>query len=97
MDKRNQEAHSYHESSMRRVKVTPPPTGQKFMPGTRVKIAKNLGERMSHFPSDKMATVQHTYAHAFDRDDERSLKQYCLDIDGIGEVSWYGEDQLTEA
>jgi hypothetical protein len=95
MTQHHQDALSYYQRARQRVKDTPPPEGQKFKPGTRVKIAKNLGPHMSHFPCDKMATVLYTYAHAYQSDDERSLKQYCLDIDGIGEVSWYEEDQLT--
>ena len=66
------------------------------MPGTRVKIAKISPEHMIHFASDKMATVLYTYAHVYQRNDERSLKQYCLDIDDMGQVSWYNEDQLME-
>jgi len=89
------EASAYHQASLRRVAETPPPAGQKFAPGERVKIAEDLGRHMSHFPAGKMATVRYTYAHAYGTTDERSLTQYCLDIDGTGEISWYDECQLS--
>ena len=91
---RFEDASAYYKDAMRRVAETQPPIGQKFAPGARVKISDNLGQHMSHFPSGKMATVRYTYAHAFGRTDTRSLQQYCLDIDEVGEVSWYDEDQL---
>lgn len=91
------EASAYHQSALRRVAETPPPAGQKFTPGTRVKIADDLGLHMSHFPAGKLATVLHTYAHAYGGTDERSVQQYCLDVDGIGGVAWYDECQLSEA
>lgn len=91
------EAYAYHQAALQRVATTPPPSDQKFTPGTRVKIAENLGSRMRHFPSGKLATVRYTYAHAFGRVSALNLTQYCLDIDGIGEVSWYDEHQLSFA
>lgn len=97
MNQRHQEAKSYHAAAMQRVLETPPPKGQKYLPGTRVKIASDLGRPMSHFPCNKKATVKYTYAHAFRSTDERKLASYCLDVDGIGEVSWYEEWQLTPA
>ena len=90
------EASAYYQSALRRVAETPPPAGQKFKPGARVKIADNLGPHMSHFPAGKLATVQYTYAHDYGSTDERSLQQYSLDIDGIGGVAWYDECQLSE-
>lgn len=92
---RHAEASGYHQAALRRVAETPAPAGQKFAPGARVKIADNLGFHMSHFPAGKLATVQHTYAHAYGSTDARSLQQYYLDIDGIGGVAWYDEDQLS--
>ena len=77
---------------MRRVADTPPPEGQKFAPGQRVKIADDLGRSMRHFPCGMTGTVHHTYAHAYGGDDTKS---YCIDIDGLGQVSWYLEDQLS--
>lgn len=90
-------ASAHHQQALRRVAETPPPTGQKFAPGTRVKIADNLGPHMSHFPAGKLATVEYTYAHAYGTTDKRSLQQYSLDIDDIGGVAWYDECQLIEA
>jgi hypothetical protein len=89
---RTNEAQSYHQFAMRKVAKKKAPKGQKFPIGSRVKIAKDLGAGMSHFPSDKLATVMHTYAHAFGGSD---VKSYCLDVDGEGEISWYEEHQLT--
>lgn len=66
---------------------------QKFAKGTRVHIAKDLGPGMSHFESDLNATVQHSYAQAYGGND---FKSYSLDVDGIGEVAWYDESQLTK-
>ena len=91
------DAHSYHSAAMRRVETTPAPDEQKFKPGARVRITDHLGTPMNYFPAGRLATVLHTYAHAFERDDERSLKLYCLDVDGIGSVAWYEEWQLTQA
>ena len=90
-------ASARYQQALRRVAETPPPAGQKFAPGARVKIADNLGPHMSHFPAGKLATVQYTYAHAYESTDTRSLQQYSLDIDGIGGVAWYDECQLIEA
>lgn len=88
------EASAYYQAALRRVAETPPPAGQKFEPGARVKIADTIDAHNSHFPAGKMATVRYTRAHAYGETDTRSLTQYCLDIDGIGEVAWYDEDQL---
>lgn len=89
---RHSQAVAYSAAGDRRVANDPPPAGQKFLPGTRVRIADDLGPTMRHFPSGRMATVHHTYAHAFGGDD---IKSYCLDVDGFGRTSWYDEDQLT--
>lgn len=86
------DAQSIHGLGMERVRTTPPPPGQKYPPGTRVRIADDLGRAMSHFPSGKNATVHHTHAHAYGGS---SVKSYCLDIDGLGQVAWYYEEQLT--
>lgn len=77
--------------TLERVKNTPEPQGQKFHVGSRVKITDHLESYMSHFPSGKAATVLYTYAHAFGGND---IKNYCLNVDGIGQVSWYFEHQL---
>jgi hypothetical protein len=90
---RSAQAKAMHETGLGRVKNNPEPAGQKFPCGSRVHIADDLGPHMSHFESGMDATVKYVYAHAYGGDDVTS---YCLDIDGVGEVSWYEEDQLTE-
>ena len=92
MSTREQAAMSYYDQGMRRVKETRPPAGQKFMPGTRVRIAHDLGRSMGHFPSGKTGTVNYTYAHAYGGTNTLS---YSIDVDGVGDVSWYYEHQLT--
>ena len=92
MSTREQQAQSYYEQSRQRVKETQPPACQKFMPGTRVRIADDLGPGMRHFPAGKTGTVLYTYAHAYGGNNVRS---YCIDIDEIGEVSWYYAEQLS--
>jgi hypothetical protein len=94
-EKRCAEAKNYHAAAMERVKNTPAPEGQKYKPGQRVRIADNLRRSMSFFPRGRCGTVHHTYSHAYQTSDERSLSQYCIDIDGIGAVAWYDENQLT--
>lgn len=89
---REQQARAYSDAGRRRAATTNPPVGQKFAPGTRVRIVDDLGSSMRHFPSARDAVVLYTYAHAYGGDD---VKSYCLNIDGIGRVSWYDEDQLT--
>lgn len=80
------QASSIYAQGIERVRTTPPPEKQKYKPGTRVLIAKDLGPSMSHFPGKGMkATVLCTYAHAYGGDDVNS---YSLDIDGYGEVAW---------
>ena len=88
---REQQANAYYKQGLDNVKNKPMPKNQKFPLGTRVKIADDLDSCMAHFPSGNFATVKYTYAHAYGGDDVGS---YCLDIDGIGEVSWYYEEQL---
>ena len=91
------EAQTYHAACMERLKTRPVPAGQKFQPGDRVHIAEDLGPTMAHFPAGRDATVRYTHAHAFgpESGEQHGLNDYCLDIDGIGEVSWYYEHQLT--
>tara|TARA_Y100000310_G_scaffold214597_1_gene215488 strand:+ start:154 stop:447 length:294 start_codon:yes stop_codon:yes gene_type:complete len=92
LEERHAEAKSVYEAGMQRVRDTPEPEGQKFPCGSRVRIADDLGQSMSHFVSGVDATVVHTYAHAFGGKD---VKSYCLDVDGYGETAWYYEHQLT--
>ena len=68
---------------------------QKFKKGQRVHICKDLGVCMSHFPSDRDATVKYTYAQECGDYGEGEDKEYCLDVDGRGSVAWYDEWQLT--
>lgn len=84
-------------SGINRIAQTPktPATVNKFNPGDRVKIADSLGNHMAHFPFGKLATVKYTYAQSYGSKDDRSMQQYCLDVDGIGVVSWYDEQQLS--
>lgn len=91
-EERHAQAQGIYKAGLERVATTSPPEGQKYAPGTRVRIADDLGPSMSHFKSGKNATVKYTYAHAYGGS---NTKSYCLDIDGCGESSWYYEHQLT--
>ena len=86
------EANEIYQRGIFNVKNRPEPDGQKFPIGSRVRISDNLGEYMRSFISGKIATVEYTYAHAYGGNDTKS---YSLNIDGIGSVAWYTEDQLT--
>lgn len=92
MQNRKTDAIAYHAQAMERVENTPVPTNQKFAPGTRVRIADDLGPMMAHFESGKNATVEYTYAQAYGGD---NVDSYSLLIDGYGSVAWYHERQLT--
>ena len=87
-----EEAQANFDAGMERVATTSEPKGQKFPNGSRVRIADDLGDGMSHFQSGVNATVLHTYAHAYGGND---VKSYALDIDGYGHTAWYYEHQLT--
>lgn len=93
-EERAAEAKSYYEEGLERVRTTPEPVGQKYHRGARVRIADDLGQCMRFFPSGCLATVEHTYAHAFGGDD---VKSYSLIVDGHGSTAWYNEDQISEA
>ena len=84
-------AKGYYKQGLANVANNPMPEGQKFPVGARVRIVKDLGEYMPHFPSDSLATVEYTYAHAYGGKD---VKSYSLIVDGIGSVAWYYEHQL---
>lgn len=86
-------------SGINRIAQTPnaQATVNKFNTGDRVKISDNLGHHMAHYPSGNLAIVKYTYAQAYRSTDDRSMQQYCLDVDGIGIVSWYDESQLSKA
>jgi hypothetical protein len=83
-----------YKAGLERVRTKPVPKGQKYPPGTRVHIAKDLGPMMSHFTKDKDATVEYTYAHAYPWG-KGQTDQYSLNIDGEGSSAWYYEWQLT--
>lgn len=89
---RESEAKTYYQICMEAMTQKPVPKRQKFAPGTRVRIADDLGPSMWHFTSGTTATVLYTYAHAYGGGDVYS---YCLDIYGVGKVSWYYENQLS--
>jgi hypothetical protein len=86
------QAQGVYRTGLNRVKTTFPPIGQKYPPGAHVRIAKDLGKSMGHFPGDRDATVEYTYAHAYGG---RNVHSYSLMVDGIGSVAWYEEWQLT--
>ena len=91
-EERFAEAQGYYKSGLQNVMNKPEPEGQKFPVGSRVHIAKDLGNSMSHFNSDCDAIVEYVYAHAFGGSD---IKSYSLIIDDYGSVAWYHEWQLT--
>lgn len=91
-------------ASKDRVKNTPVPEGQKFLPGTLVRLrdprdsATKLDslqnflnwQRAKDPDEGKIAVVLHTYAHAFGGDDVRT---YCVEIEGV-ESAWFDENWL---
>lgn len=88
-----EDAERSYRVGLDRVRNDPPPEGQKFAPGERVYIQKDLGSSMYHFPSGVWATVEHTYAHAYPP--SKDIKSYCLKIEGKdSRHSWYRESQL---
>ncbi len=91
-DWRLAEAEDQYRAAMKKVSKGRIPKGQKFKPGTRVRIADDLGDYMKHFKSGVNATVQYSYAQAYGGD---NVESYSLDIDGFGECAWYKEHQLT--
>ena len=67
---------------------------QKYHRGDHVKIAKDLGETMSHFEANCEAIVLYSYKDEYGGKDY-DVEDYSVYIKGIGQVSWYEEDQLT--
>jgi hypothetical protein len=65
---------------------------QKFHNGDWVRVAKDLGPEMSHFPSDCEAIVVGSYADQYGGSNGTS---YTLRLKDGGETSWYYESQLT--
>ncbi len=90
-EERLKEAKIIYQRGLSNVRNNPEPNGQKFHVGDRVFIGE-MPINMSHFPSKKFATVKYTYAHAYGGSDNKS---YCLDVDDIGQISWYKESQLS--
>lgn len=86
-------AKGIYEQGLANVKTRPVPAGQKFPPGTRVKIADVLDSDMSHFEAGVEATVEYTYAHAYGGKD---VKSYSLCFDDGNSVAWYREHQLSK-
>lgn len=66
-------------------------TMQKYQKGDHVKVAKELGDSMSHFQSDCEAIVIGSYS---DKYGGSNTSSYTIRIKGGGEVSWYYENQL---
>ena len=65
---------------------------QKFKKGSLVRIAKDLGDSMSHFTADRDAVVLYSYAEECGGENTDS---YGLHIEGNGHSAWYEEHQLT--
>ncbi len=80
------EAQGIYAAGLDKVKTTPPPSGQKYPPGTRVKITGG------NWHKGELATVEYTYGHAYCGDD---VKSYSLLVDGHGSSAWFDEGNLT--
>jgi len=65
---------------------------QKFHKGDLVRVAKDLGQTMSHFKNDCDAIVIGSYKDEYGGDNTRD---YTLHLKDKGKVSWYEEWQLT--
>lgn len=85
-EERLAEAQGIQAAGLEKVKTQPMPKGQKYAPGTRVRITG--GGRSEGLE----ATVEYTYAHAYWGDD---VKSYLLDVDGRGSSAWFHEENLT--
>ncbi len=95
-----------YQAGQERVKTTPAPTEQKFIAGSFVRIAEDLGPCKRHFEKGCYAMVQYTYKHAYGGGDE-GIKQYALlvrqtKVDPGSEyslkwytIAWYDEHELT--
>ena len=66
----------------------------KYHKGDHVKIAEDLGETMSHFEADCEAIVLYSYKDKYGGKD-CDVEDYSVYIKGVGQVSWYEENQLT--
>ena len=85
------QAKSIYQAGLKLVQTTPEPAGQKFPIGTRVRITKDGGDFRG-----RMATVKYTYAHAYPGFNHNNVKDYCLDIEGVGIVAWFKETSLQK-
>lgn len=65
---------------------------QQFQKGDLVRIAKDLGPRMSHFTADCEAIVVGSYNDQYGYGD---IDSYTLHLKGKGTSSWYYSSQLT--
>lgn len=89
-EEREVEAQAIYQAGLQKVATTPMPKGQKFPPGSRVRIADN--GNVYWRARGKLATVEHTYAHAYWGD---NIKSYALTVDDLGSVAWFDESDLT--
>ena len=69
---------------------------QKFFEGDLVRIAKDLGQWMRHFPCDQEAIVLHSYADQYPEiSNEGHVKSFAVYLlDDKCFTAWYFEDQL---
>ena len=68
---------------------------QKFFEGDLVRVAKDLGPTMFHFPCDQEAVVIGSYADKYGGRDEDHTREYAIYLlEHDDEVSWYWENQL---
>ena len=97
---RASQAQAVYQMGLDRVRTTPPPANQKFLPGTFVKIAEDLGPSMAHFTSGVYARVEYTYSHAYSWGGSENVKDYSLLVrfkeNKWSSVAWYHEHQLEE-
>lgn len=68
---------------------------QKFHKGDLIRVAKDLGQSMSHFTNDCDAIVMGSYYDFYGGSPESKNHQYQLHIKNHGTCSWYNESQLT--
>lgn len=90
-EERLAEAKTYTAKCLEGLDTSPNPK-QKFTSGQKVHIAKDLGQNMSHFPSDFEGIVEYTCAQMYGGTD---YKSYSIIHPTQGAISWYKEVQLT--
>ena len=95
MGTRQQDAKSYVEQSILKLKKTKEPAGQKYPIGSFVWIGE-MPPYMFHFEANRAARVEFTYGHAFGGNDVDSYSLLVrLDSGEWTSISWYQEYQLT--